>query len=183
MGRAYRPIDNDILDMCMSCYRILVSLFILAVIGSNIFAMIFEVEDWPFTNAPMFAHYVGPQTPRYAFVFEATFSDGSKKELGYYSVGATWALMRYYFKYVYGAIPTGGVFSVYPHDTPSDFNSRMQRFFSAFVGYMERGGAQKPTGVDIAVSKLGKNNEVIDSHLVGHYHPEAQRYEHLWKSP
>src|SRR5207247_389077 len=45
-------------------------------------AVVFEIESWPLTSAPMYAFYLGPRTPLYAFRFVGELADGSEAVLG-----------------------------------------------------------------------------------------------------
>ncbi len=146
-----------------------VTLFFAAILLPNLVAIICGVEDWPYTPAPMFAHYVDNSTPRYSFGFVAKLSDGSTKELGYYSVGANWSLMRFFFKYVYGSVDHSSVFEEYPSDTKSAFESRLTKFFSAFVTeYEKRSNGVKVSALILQARKLEPNSKkFLEFHEVG----------------
>lgn len=155
-----------------------------AVIVPNLIAVALQVESWPYTNAPMFAHRVAPDTPRYAFVFIGQTHAGSEVELGYYSAGARWSLLRMFFKFVYGAAPQGGVFSVYRNDDRVHFERRLSEFFAAFVErYHDRPNAQPLRAVVLGVAPLtGAENRRGATRRVGVFDVSTGRYTHEWES-
>ncbi|MCB0352199.1 MAG: hypothetical protein KDD64_01705 [Bdellovibrionales bacterium] len=157
--------------------------FLVAVLIPNLWAVISPYENWPFTCAPMFAHYVDESTPRYRFAFQVQFEDGSRDEVGYYSAGLNWSLMRYFFKWVYGATPSGGVFALYPSDTQENFENRLSTFFSAFVSALsERIAPKKPIKLTLHAIRLDRENNDSDSHKVGVFDIESGRFHLTWKN-
>jgi hypothetical protein len=88
-------------------HEILAGAFIVAILAPNLWALIHPYEDWPYSSLPMYAHYVGEDTPRFKFVFVAELEDGREKEVSPYSIGLDYAAMRFFFKYVYGSVEPG----------------------------------------------------------------------------
>lgn len=167
--------------MSQRLYKILVIIFIFCVLAPNFCVIIRGHEDWPYTPAPMFAHYIDENTPRFAFNFTGEFDDGSSKKLGYYSVGANWSLMRLFFKYVYGAMDPGSVFEEFPNDNLASFETRLTRFFRAFTNeYSKRNmNTAKLIRIKLSVAKLApKSNEELESHTVGFF--ENGSFKHSW---
>ena len=159
------------------------NVFILAVLLPNLWAVISPYENWPFTCAPMFAHYVDDETPRYRFAFEVQFDDGSKDEVGYYSAGLNWSVMRFFFKWVYGATPSGGVFALYQNDTREAFENRLSTFFVAFLEALSSRVAPKiPLKLTLRAVRLNGENRDGESHKVGVFDIESQRFHLTWKN-
>ena len=152
-----------------------------AVVIPNLVAIAVPFESWPYTNAPMFAHRVAPDTQRYAFVFEGRRDDGGVVELGFYSAGARWSLMRYFFKFVYGAAPAGGEFCVYPDDDRAALEKRLGEFFTVFA---ERYRDREPAGAHLArivlrLARLeGADNDRVESWRVGVFDVATGTYRH-----
>lgn len=138
-------------------------------------AVFIPFENWPFTPAPMFAHYVGPETPRYRFIFKADLDDGTSKEVGYPSVGANWSLMRFFFKYIYGSAEPGSVFNVFPNDSKSDFEQRLTIFFKAFSKlYGLKHPQNSIRSIKLLVGKLAPSSKkIIETHEVGIFEQEG----------
>jgi hypothetical protein len=156
--------------------------FMAAVILPNLIAIALPAESWPYTNAPMFAHRVAPDTPRYIFVLEGQRRDGEVVELSYYSVGARWSLWRYFLKFVYGAPPSGGEFSVFSDDDRAHMEQRLSAFFSAFV---DRYHARSQPPLDRMVLKLarvsGADNRRGEVRRLGTFDLAEKRYRHEWE--
>ncbi len=163
--------------------KVLVLAFMAAVVTPNLIAIAIPIEVWPYTNAPMFAHRVAPDTPRYAFVFEGHPVDGDVVELGYYSAGARWSLMRFFFKFVYGATPAGEEFCVFPDDTRERMERRLGDFFAVFVDrYHERAPRDVPLRrlvLDLARLE-GPDNQRVDRRRLGVYDVATRSYRHQW---
>ena len=147
--------------------RLFLSIVATAILGANFWAVLFEVEDWPLTPAPMFAHYVDSKTPRYRFSFDATFEDGSTKSLAYHSIGANWSLMRFFFKYIYGATPSGGVFAQFEEDSKAAFTERLSKFFQVFSSEYKRRHSKNVDEIELWVELLDSENSPQSRHLVG----------------
>ncbi len=79
------------------------SVFIVAFLLPNMWAFVDPFETFPYTSAPMFAHYVGEDTPRYRFRFMAE-SGGEEQEIRATDLGlAGVEFTRYFFGHVYGS--------------------------------------------------------------------------------
>ncbi|MCB0336149.1 MAG: hypothetical protein KDD62_07575 [Bdellovibrionales bacterium] len=152
----------------------------LLLIGVNVLAAAIPFEQWPLTNAPMFAHYVNQDTPRFAFEFKGENQAGEELSLGYYSVGAPWSLMRYFFKYVYGSQDFRSVFAHFSNDSPEEFKNRLEIFFTAFVKeYSERFPNTSPlVSVRLMLSRLGWDDDAVsDSTLVAIFRVQSHTVE------
>ncbi len=166
--------------------KLLALVFMAAVVAPNLVAVAIPAESWPYTNAPMFAHRVAPETPRYAFVFAGQTRAGDFVELGYYSAGARWSLLRLFFKFVYGAVPAGGAFCVYPDDDRTRLEERLSRFFEVFVDryHARRADAEPLRSLVLGVTPLqGASNQRGAMRRLGVYDVARRSYTHEWESP
>lgn len=163
--------------------QVLVYLLYALILIPNFLAIIMPFENWPYTNAPMFAHYIDDKTPRYTFKFWANFKDSESTELGYYSIGANWSLPRYFFKYVYGAVGVTSVFNIYPDDTKVDFETRLSSFFSDFTKYYLARNTDKKErlqSISLYVARLSNvTNKPEEQKLVGTYYLKSEKFVHL----
>ena len=149
-------------------YKFGVMLLFALVLTPNILAVILPYESWPYTNAPMFAQYVAPETARYRFhlVLE---SGAERKDLGFYSVGANWSLWRFFMKYVYGSADAKSVFSVFPADSPEEFTKRLTVFFAAFYREYQKRGGRAGDRLQLSIDSLDSNNESKLAAVVGYF--------------
>ena len=156
--------------------------FMAAVLLPNLIAIALPAESWPYTNAPMFAHRVAPDTPRYALVLEGHRRDGEVVELSYYSVGARWSLWRYFLKFVYGAPPSGREFCVFPDDDRAHLEERLSVFLNAFA---DRYHARSQPPLDRMVLKLarlsGPDNRRDGVRRLGTFDVAEKTYRHEWE--
>lgn len=153
-------------------------------LGLNLTATILGFENWPFTPAPMFAHYIDAETPRYAFEYRAHFENGTEAALNYPSVGAHWALNRFFFKYVYGSAEAESVFAEFPQDSVQAFEARLSAFFSAFVKmYAQRQNIQPEElkQIDLLVHPL--HDSMKQAHFVGTFLVKEQIFSHKRNRP
>ncbi len=160
--------------------------FMSAVVIPNLIAVAVPFEAWPYTNAPMFAHRVTPDTPRYAFVFEGQLDAGEVVELGFYSAGARWSLMRFFLKFVYGATPEGSEFCQYPEDSRDQLEQRLSDFFTVFVdSYHKRRANQGPLRrVVLKLARLhGPKSTRGEIRSLGVFEVETRKYRHQWETP
>ncbi len=147
--------------------NIILSILTAVLLIPNLLAITFAIEDWPLTPAPMFAHYVDSTTPRYRFVFNGELADNTQKSLGFYSAGANWSLMRYFFKYVYGATPSGGVFAIFESDSADAFSNRLGKFFKSFSIEVEKRETVRLKHIELWLESLSEDNLTHEKKLVG----------------
>jgi hypothetical protein len=153
----------------------------------HIAALVHPYEEFPYTSAPMFAHYVGPETPRYRFRFAAEFADGRPAvefrgpDLGLRGVEFT----RYFFSTVYGSVHPHSPFAPHRQDTPAAFEARMTRALADMATVLRRRDParwQGLAGVRLEVVRLGAGNREVDAHEVGVFSLDSGRFVHTWRS-
>ena len=149
-------------------------------VSLNLYAIVAAVEDWPFTNAPMFAHYVDRNTPRYRFAFEATFSDESTKRIHYAHANLRWMSLRYFFKYVYGSVEEHSPFNIYPQDTPEAFEERLGEFFSVLSTRITT-STKTVRSIDLLLIPLAwEDNSEGEPILVGSFSADRNTFTHRY---
>ena len=161
--------------------EIAIGLFLACLFSLNLFAVASSYENWPFTPAPMFAHYIDANTPRYAFVFEGIYEDGTTRKLHYNDVGAHWSLGRFFFKYVYGSVEAGGVFTEFSNDSKAAFEKRLSKFFTVFVrehNEQQRFKTGRIAQIRLLVQPLDKDDD--RPHEVGVYSSATKSFTHMW---
>ena len=152
------------------------SIFIVAFLLPNLWAFVDPYETFPYTSAPMFAHYVGEDTPRYRFRF-VTESGGEEHELRATDLGlAGVEFTRYFFGHVYGSTDPTTPFAIAGEDTPADFEARLSAFFGDVQTVLERQNAKQLSGLRLELVRLDADNRDADVWVVGHYDTTTHRF-------
>lgn len=177
-------------DLIGARYKLVVSGVIALFLVPNLWAVVAPFEDWPYSNMPMYAHYASAATPRYRFTFLAELGDeggpATVREVTSYSIGIDYAIMRYFFKYVYGSVEVApSHFRIYPDDTEQQFTDRLGRFFAVYAReYAAKHPEQHLRTIRLQVGHLRWQDNAVDQiHEVGAYAVAAHRFTHTWKSP
>lgn len=149
----------------------------------NIYAVYRGQESFPYTNAPMFGHYIGDKT--YFYAIEFIGDDGLKKRKIYpYSVtpknNFDYADMRLFFNTTYGSVEEKSPISRFNNDTSEELEKRIESYFSAYFKHLTTDSAGIKT-VYIIVDQFDDNNKVVSSHVVGNYNVSAKKFTHTWK--
>lgn len=152
------------------------SIFIVAFLLPNLWAFVDPYETFPYTSAPMFAHYVDEDTPRYRFRF-VTEGGGEEHELRATDLGlAGVEFTRYFFGHVYGSTDPTTPFAVAGGDTPAEFEARLSAFFRDVQAVLERRDAKQLSGIRLEVVRLDADNRDANVRVVGHYDATTQRF-------
>jgi hypothetical protein len=144
-------------------------------------------EEFPFTSAPMFAHYLGEATPRYRFLFTAEFDDSrSPQEVRGAQLGVAGVeFTRYFFGKVYRSIDPDSPFTGPGSDTPAAFEGRMTTFLGRMAAVLQRRDPVRWRGLQrlrLEVVRMDARNHPVDVHEVGVYQVSAGRFFHTWRS-
>ncbi|GAA3664780.1 hypothetical protein [Microbacterium marinilacus] len=171
--------------------RVLPVVVAAVVLVPNVWVIARGVEDFPFTVAPMFAHYVDADTRLYAFRFEGvrgegTGRDGSARErseplpierTGHSEV----ELMRYFASFVYAPLDETAPFrQLDPADAAPD---RLAERMSGFIGALAdrlRAGGEAYDRVDVYVDAVDGTGAPLGTALVGRYDTATRQYTHSY---
>ena len=164
---------------------VLAGFVIVAFLVPNVAAIIRPYEEFPYTSAPMFAHYVDRETTaRYGLRFIAEWGDGrppaqiTPRQLGVAGV----PFSRYFFSHVYGSTDPGTAFG-YRNDTPAAFARRNQNFFQRAVRVLQGRDAalwRALSRIRLEAFRLGPDGRDVDVHVVGHYDVASGEFTHSW---
>jgi hypothetical protein len=140
-------------------------------------------EDFPFTCGPMYAHYLGWDTPLYNFKFIGEY-EGTEtvlpSRLGNLSEAYT---MRYFFSKVYGSCEEWSPFGDHPNDSRAQFEERLSRYFKQYL-YQLRVTNQANTRnlkrLRLEVWRYNKEDRVDEKHIVGYYSAADETFKHQW---
>lgn len=159
-------------------------MFIFAV--PNMYYVAMGGEDFPFTCAPMFGHYIGPGTTFYNFKFIGEFPGEEKvlpSKIGRVEeIGA----MRYFFSKVYGSCDEMSPFGNHPGDTPQQLEERLGKYFKSYLRVLPEAGLKDATGLQrlrLEVWRYDSQDKVDDKHVVGYYSPATEKFTHEWRNP
>jgi len=166
--------------------ELLAGVFIAAVLLPQLAALVVPYEEFPYTSAPMFAHYVGPDTPRYRFRFVAERGDGSaEREIRATDLGLNGVeLSRYFLGSIYGSMDPLSPFGHHGGDTPEAFEARLSTFFRDATTVLERRGGAAPgqlSGIRLEVVRLEGGNRDGEVHVVGRYDVASHHFTHTWR--
>lgn len=161
--------------------RIYAVIVICAFILPNLYYIIIGRESFPFTQAPMFGHYIGDSTRFYEFNFVLESQNGETEVSPDYVKRhpiAQVALKRFFFGHIYGPAEERSPFGFYKNDTKEALEKRMTDFFSAyFTSYSQDTSAQ----IRMDVSRYNREYSFKEKHIVGHYDIRAKKFIHTWK--
>jgi len=153
----------------------------------NLWPLIDPFEDFPLTSAPMFAHYVNTETPRYRFRLTAERAGGEVREIRATDLGlAGVEFSRDFFGSVYGSIDRHSPFAPHGADSPAAFRARLRAFFGDMAHVLRRRNPERWRDlrrIRLAVVRLGERNQDLDAHEVGFYTVDSGRFTHTWPAP
>lgn len=164
--------------------EILAALFIAAFLLPNLATLVVPFEKFPYSSAPMFAHYVAEEVPRYRFRFMAeTAGGGEERELKGAQIGLRHVdLSRYFFGSVYGSIDPLSPFGHHRDESREAFEARLSRFFGDFarvLGRRDPEAARGLAGIRLELVRLG-DQPYGEIRVVGRYDVAADRFTHSW---
>lgn len=150
----------------------------------NVCAIYAGSESYPYTNAPMFGHYVGDATYFYdvAFISEAHSVD--ERVFPYTQAPVTYANyldMRFFFNKIYGSAEKRTPFKHFEHDTSKDLEARMNAFFLAYFKHLRVGEAGAGRRIRCDINRYDSQQRLLDSHTVGYYDLALKKFKHTWK--
>jgi hypothetical protein len=161
--------------------------FIVAFLLPNAAALIRPFEEFPYTSAPMFAHYVDKETtPRFALRFVAEMSRTDREipiTPGHLGVPGV-PFSRHYFGQVYGSTDPHSPFGSHGDDTRPAFERRNAEFFARVALVLRRrdpGLWKSLARIRLEAVRLGPFGRDAEIHVVGYYDVEAQRFTHTWR--
>jgi hypothetical protein len=149
------------------------------VILPNIYVVVLGIENFPFTCAPMFAHYVNPETPLYIYKFEGIRN--LKRELVKSDENGRpeSVFMRQFFSKVYGSKYPVSPFGYHPDDSPEAFTLRMNEFFKHYGRYLLENKKKNYERIELILDKVDPSGKKLNSYLLGYFDVKEQHYFHL----
>lgn len=145
----------------------------------NMYVVILGIEDFPFTCAPMFAHYIGPETALYIFKFDGV-KDQNKELITSDEYGKPEAVfIRQFFSKAYGSKDPVSAFGYHPEDNLDAFSLRMNRFFCLYWKYLSENKKKDYDKIELIVEKVDPSGKLLNSYLLGYFDVKKQQYFHF----
>ena len=150
----------------------------------NLIFIVRGKEDFPFTAAPMFAHYIGDHTVMYNFKFIGhTDQDSTLILPPEYGANNEMMSRRFFFAKVYGSVDCPSSFGDFCNDTPQKLEDRLSQYFTAYLWALSKNNdldVSHLRRIDLEVWKLNPDNTASEKHRVGYYDTATQRFIHTW---
>ncbi|SNR96312.1 MULTISPECIES: hypothetical protein [Hymenobacter] len=157
-----------------------------AFIGPNLCSIVQGKESFPFTPAPMFAHYIGDDTNFYDIDFVGT--KGQTEKALYPGLNKNdaharnYATMRFFLNKIYGSAEAKSPLGYFEQDTKAQFENRMSTFFTHYFATDLATGAAPVDTIRLEISRYNRRYKLQEKHVVGYYAVQAQKFTHVWKS-
>jgi hypothetical protein len=152
-----------------------------AILVPNLVVVALGVEDFPFTTAPMFAHYVGPDTELYSFRIEGV-RDGVAAPLPLAETNldpreVQRALASWFYRPDAPTAPFRDVTG--RSDDPAVFATEMAGFFRPLTDFLRDERSLTYDAVELYVDTTDTDGNRIATTHVGEYDPATDRYTQL----
>jgi hypothetical protein len=149
----------------------------------NLYVMCTGHESFPFTHAPMFAHYIDETTLFYDVEFIG--QKGQQETLLYPSYKTPLptkdrVIRRFFFNKVYGSVEASS-FSHFEQDTQEQFIKRLELFFAAYFGYLQTDKLGIQT-VRLEVHQYDTDYQLKEKHTLGYYDVSTGKFQYTWKN-
>lgn len=146
----------------------------------NLYYITIGRESFPFTQAPMFGHYVGEDTRFFSFHYILE-SDSTRQEIfPDYNIKmplAEISLKRFFFNSIYGSVEKKSPFGYYENDTKEALEGRMGLYFQAFF----QSHINKNSKIWVDIIQYNRQYATKDKHTIGYFDGVTNRFVHTWK--
>ncbi|HEY1025733.1 MAG TPA: hypothetical protein VGE26_11255 [Sphingobacteriaceae bacterium] len=146
----------------------------------NLAAVIIGRESYPFTPAPMFAHYIGDRSNFYDFAFIA---EGDSLETAVVPKHPEHrnelAIKRFFFDRIYGSVERNSPLWSNNNDDRNQLETRLNKFFSTYFKDLDGGGYKR---IRLEVKQYDHKYAELASHTVGVFDLSTKHFTHTWSS-
>lgn len=160
--------------------KIYAAIVICAFVAPSLYYIIIGRESFPFSQAPMFSHYIGRETKFYDFKYFLV-SDSAEKEIlpdSYSGFFSKLAINRFFFNEIYGSVEKTSPFGYIKNDNKEKFEARMSGFFFAYFQSFKN----DVSGIiRMEVYEYNRKSEFLTMHVIGHYDIRNNNFIHTWK--
>lgn len=155
-------------------YVILIYLLILIPNGIVIF---YGLESFPYTCAPMFAHYLDQDTPIYVQRFDGYVGDEKIDLTEYFGKNSVIFNRNFFCKY-HGGNGTRTPYSNWIEDTEENYLNRMKVFFDYYGTYVENTHNMVLDSIHCSIQQVDKERVPKGPTITyGVYHKNTKTYE------
>lgn len=149
----------------------------------NLVVIALGVEDFPFTTAPMFAHYVGPDSELYALRLEVV-KDGTAEpfpiqETNLNPIEFQRQLASWYYRPLADNAPFRDLSG--EASSPEGFTSVMSGYFGALTSFLRDQRGIEYDSVGLYVDIVDSSGTLIESKPVGTYDTSTQTYTQTYE--
>ncbi len=149
----------------------------------NLVVIALGVEDFPFTTAPMFAHYVGPDTTLYALRLEGVRDGASEpfpiQETNLSSIEFQRQLSSWYYRPMTDTAPFRDLSGA---STPEVFAKVMADYFGALTDFLREERGISYDAVELYVDVVDSSGNIIESEPVGTYDIPTDSYTQTYRA-
>ncbi|NJX15176.1 hypothetical protein [Tamlana crocina] len=142
----------------------------------NVFVMVFGIESFPYTCAPMFGHYIDSNTNLYLLKFEGVKDSIATNLTDYYGKPDEF-FIRHFFSKVYGSAEDISPFTDKLSENPEAFQNRMDEFFNGFNKNMLDKHNLSFDKIVLRTVKVNHNREPqSESKIIGYFDTKTKSY-------
>lgn len=158
--------------------KIMAFVVISAFVIPSLFVIVAGAESFPYTNCPMFAHYIGKDTYFYDFTFVSEDGQAIQPKCEKASELHT---KRLFFNKIYGSAEADSPFGHYKDDSSAEFEERMNLFFKGYFKHVPLEHPQADT-IHFEIRQYNRNYTLTSTHRIGYYNVESKKFKHTWPS-
>ena len=161
--------------------KIYALLIMLAFILPNAYIIWKGKEEYPYTPAPMFGHYIGGQTRFYDIKFFAKGQLTRNEVLPFHKEFSNQlSIGRFFFDRVYGSVEPNTPLGDFSNESREKFEKRMENFCAVYFGYLKK-DENKYRELELVVNQYDRKYNLLNSHLIGYYDINNNQFKHIWK--
>lgn len=143
----------------------------------NLFAIVLGIESFPFTQAPMFGHYINDNTNLYVLKFEGHTKEGKVDLVDYYGKSEL-RFIRHFFSKVYGSSEYFTPFSGRVFEDKERFDERLTLFFENFENFLWEEHQLRFDKIEITIAQVDKDRNLLsDFEPFGVYDSSSKEYQ------
>lgn len=126
----------------------------------NLFVVTMGIESFPYTQAPMFGHYINEDTNLYILKFEGHDQEGTVDLIDYYGKTEL-RFIRHFFSKAYGSSEYITPFSGRVLENPDRFQERLQSFFENYGDFLWKEHRLRFQSIEVKIARVDKNRNLL----------------------
>ena len=143
----------------------------------NIGVVVFGIESFPFTCAPMFGHYIDKETPLYLLKFEGVTDTETIDLVNYFGKPEDF-FMRHFFSKVYGSTQAISPFTNKISESKEAFQHRMNTFFKHYESVLLKNYNLSFNQINVKAVRVNQNRKPLDNPTnLGFYNCKTNTYK------